>query len=110
GSCDTATGVCSNPAKPPPCTAATLNVDTAAHVTGGGVTGTWALVSAPERDDFVGLYPSPTTANFQYLNFVYTCSSRAGAPQGACPNGTPNGSAALAIPLDATLGSTYELR
>jgi uncharacterized membrane protein len=111
GTCDRATGVCSNPDKSPPCqNVPQLNVNAAPHVVGGAVTGTWSGIGTRHRDDFVGLYRADVAAGpFDYVNFAYTCASRS-IPQGPCTDTTPSGSTTFAIPLDAVPGGQYQLR
>jgi hypothetical protein len=109
GTCDTAAGVCTNPAVPPPCTAAQVDVDHAAHVIGGSVVASWSDLPATQRDDFVGLYASPTAGNYEYVNFHYICPNRPGAPAGPCSTSMSTGTMPLGIPITLAPG-IYHMR
>ncbi len=87
---------------------ATLSVSPGSAQAGTSVTASWANISSPSSTDWVGVYPSSSTANNAYVGWFYvrptsgTCSSSVSgaASSGGCTYGLGS------LPA----GSGYEMR
>jgi surface antigen len=75
---------------------ASLQASPSAVVQGSSVTATW-MVTTPTARDWVGVYPSASTADTGFVAWVYT-------------GGAASGSKPVVIPAGAVPGGKYELR